>query len=102
MASSKVLITQYKWAGSWGPFKVKVKCNECDLTTAILRALLKKEFKKKPVELVIKPWLDNWYKIIWRGAWHAPIVFVGRKMIVQGKTVNRDDVREEVLRQLKK
>lgn len=51
----KVKIMQYKWARKKGPFKIKSKCEECDLTTSIIEDMMKKEFKNKNVEFRIKP-----------------------------------------------
>jgi len=33
-----VKVTLYRWAGSWGPFKVNIPCGECSLTVAIIAA----------------------------------------------------------------
>jgi predicted methyltransferase len=75
-----VTITQFKWAGKFGPFKIKTECKECELTTAILKNMMSKEFKGKDVKFEIKPWLDNFFYCIVRLAWHAPIIMVdGRK-----------------------
>jgi len=30
--SEAIKITLYRWAGSWGPFKVNIPCGECTLT----------------------------------------------------------------------
>ncbi|MBF0385470.1 MAG: hypothetical protein HQL27_06320 [Candidatus Omnitrophica bacterium] len=78
-----VLITQYKWAGSWGPIKIKSHCDECDLTTHNLRALVEKEFKGKNVIFEIKPWLDNGWYCLARGAWHPPIIMINGKLFFQ-------------------
>ncbi|MDP6685981.1 MAG: hypothetical protein QGI05_03415 [Candidatus Omnitrophota bacterium] len=72
----KVVITQFKWAGSLGPIHIKNTCSECDITTAILKNMIEKEFKGKGVALEIKPWLDNLFYCLLRGAWHAPIIMV--------------------------
>ncbi|PIP68476.1 MAG: hypothetical protein COW92_01025 [Candidatus Omnitrophica bacterium CG22_combo_CG10-13_8_21_14_all_43_16] len=79
----KVTITQFKWAGKLGPFRIKTTCNECDLTTTILNGLMVNELKDKNVDLEIKPWLDNLFYCLLRGAWHAPIVMVNGKKFHQ-------------------
>lgn len=81
--NDSVIITQYKWAGSWGPFKIKSRCEECDLTTHHLRALIEKEFKGKNVIFEIKPWLDNAWYCLARGAWHPPIIMINGKLFFQ-------------------
>ncbi len=78
-----VVITQYKWAGQWGPFKITSRCNECDVTTAVLKDLINKEFAGGDVVLEIKPWLDNAWHCLARGAWHAPIIMVNDKRFYQ-------------------
>ncbi|UCC95915.1 MAG: hypothetical protein JSW40_03985 [Candidatus Omnitrophota bacterium] len=83
VSNNSVIITQYKWAGSWGPFKIKSHCEECDLTTHVLRALIEKEFKGKDVNFEIKPWLNNvWYCLV-RRAWHPPIIMINGKLFFQ-------------------
>ena len=83
VSNNPVSITQYKWAGSWGPIKITSHCEECDLTTHNLRALVEKEFKGKNVTFEIKPWLDNaWYCLV-RGAWHPPIIMINGKLFFQ-------------------
>jgi predicted methyltransferase len=75
-----IVITQFKWSGKLGPFRIKSSCGQCDLTTTILKSMMEREFKGKNVNLEIKPWLDNLFYCLFRGAWHAPIVMVnGRK-----------------------
>lgn len=99
---ANVIIYNYKWEGKWGPFKIKTECGECNLSTGILKALVKDKYKGKPVTLEIKPWLNNWWRVIWRGAWHAPIIMVNNKIITQGKVVDRKKVIEQVDKQLAK
>ena len=81
--NNRVVITQFKWAGSWGPFKIKSQCEECDLTTHNLRNLVEKEFKGKNVIFEIKPWLDNAWYCLKRGAWHPPIIMINGKLFFQ-------------------
>ena len=101
---AKVLITQYKWAGNWGPFKIKSHCSDCDTTTAMLKSMMGKEFKGKPVTFEIKPWLNSWLKVLLQGAWHAPIVFVNGKKFWQfsHKEIffNREKLKERVEKEL--
>lgn len=79
----QVTITQFKWAGKLGPFHIKTSCDECDLTTTILRDMMQNEFKDKDVTLEVKPWLDNLLYCLLRGAWHAPIIMVNGKKLYQ-------------------
>ncbi len=78
-----VKITQYKWEGNWGPFKITSNCSECDLTIQMLNYLMDTEFKDKDVKFELKPWLNNWIYCLLRGTWHAPIIMVNNKKFHQ-------------------
>lgn len=80
---NKVVVTQYKWAGQMGPLKIRSTCEECDMTTHSLRALVEKEFKGKNVVFEIKPWLDNAWYCLTRGAFHPPIIMINGKLFFQ-------------------
>ena len=97
-----VLIENYKWEGRWGLFRIKTRCSECDLNTTILKNMLVKEFKGRPVKLEIKPWLNNWYSIIFRGGWHAPIVLVNKRLFSQGVVIDRNKLNKRVKQELQK
>ncbi len=96
--NKQVLIVQYRWAGKWGPFRIRSACEECDLTRTIIKNLIKNELKRCKVRFVVKPWLDNWVYCLLRGGWHAPIVFVNGKLISQGVVVNKNKLVREVKR----
>ncbi|MEM7592633.1 MAG: glutaredoxin domain-containing protein [Cyanobacteria bacterium P01_A01_bin.83] len=85
----KVPITLFRWAGAWGPFKVKIPCGECTLTKDVILDTLQQELAGIPVELEIREWLTEWWKPLLKGGWHAPIVMVDRKVISQGHALNR-------------
>jgi len=101
MVKKCVVIEQYKWAGSWGPFKIKERCGDCDMITGLLRALMQKEFKGKPIKLEIKPWLDNWFHCALRGGFRAPLVFINGKLFSAHDVPSRDAIKKTVLRALK-
>ncbi|MCH9808421.1 MAG: glutaredoxin [Alphaproteobacteria bacterium] len=88
-ASAPVKITVYRWAGQWGPFKVKIPCGECALTTDVLKDTFENELAGVPVELDVREWLTEWYRPITKGGWHAPIVMVDGKVVSQGEALNR-------------
>ena len=54
------------------------------MTYAILNQLLGSVFSDKPVSFQEFPWLDNWWRILWRGAWHAPIILLNGHVFSQG------------------
>lgn len=96
MAGHEVNITLYRWAGAWGPFKVKIPCGECTLTKDVILDTLEHELAGIPVILEIREWLTEWWKPLLKGGWHAPIVMVNGKVISQGHALNRGLLTEAV------
>ncbi|MCF7362185.1 glutaredoxin [Vibrio sp. A1-b2] len=84
-----IKITLYRWAGSFGPFKVNIPCGECTLTKDILLDTFKNELADVPVELEVKDWLSHWWEPLKHGAWHAPIVILEGQVVSQGEALNR-------------
>ena len=78
-----IQITQYKWAGKLGHFKIKTNCEDCDLTTTTLKSMMQKEFKDKNITFEVKPWLNHLFYCIFRLAWHAPIIMIDGKKFWQ-------------------
>ena len=96
-ASTKIKVTVFRWAGSWGPFSVKIPCGECSLTKDVILDTFKEELKGIPVELELHDWLSEWWKPLKKGGWHAPIVMVEGKMISQGAALNRGVLTQAVI-----
>ncbi len=86
---NNIHIIQYTWAGSWGPFKISVQCGECGLTEGIIRDVLENEFTDEPITFETKEWLPNWWRVIFKGGWHAPIVTLNGRVIAQGAVIDR-------------
>lgn len=84
-----IKLTLYRWAGQWGPFKVNIPCGECTLTLDIIKDVMDNELSQVPIELEVKDWLPNWWKVLPKGGLHAPIVLLGNKVISQGEALNR-------------
>lgn len=97
MESKAVELILYRWAGSWGPFKVKIPCGECALTVDVIKDTLETELNGIPVNFVIREWLSEWWKPLMKGGWHAPIVIVGDKIVSQGHALNRGVLTEAVI-----
>ncbi|MEM7776916.1 MAG: glutaredoxin [Pseudomonadota bacterium] len=91
-----VRVTLYRWAGQWGPFKVKIPCGECTLTRDILEDAFETELAGIPVELDVRDWLTEWHRPLPKGGWHAPIVMVDDKIVAQGHALNRGVFAEAV------
>lgn len=92
-----VKITLYRWAGQWGPFKVKIPCGECSLTQDVIADTMAVELAGVPVELVARDWLSEWWRPLPKGGWHAPIVMVEGKVISQGAALNRGVLTQAVI-----
>ena len=95
--SEPVKITLYRWAGQWGPFKVKIPCGECSLTVDVINDTIATELAGIPVELETLDWLSTWWKPLFKGGWHAPIVMVEGKIVSQGHALNRGLLTEAVI-----
>jgi glutaredoxin len=85
----EIKVTMYRWSGSWGPFRIRIPCGECTLTHDVLRDTLNNELQNIPVKLEVFDWLDEWWRPLRKGGWHAPIVLVEGKVISQGGALNR-------------
>lgn len=97
MSVEPIKITLYRWAGSWGPFKVSIPCGECALTADVIKDTMESELAGIPVDLDIRDWLTEWYKPLLRGGWHAPIVLVENQIIGQGGALNRGLLTQAVI-----
>ncbi len=95
--SHKVSITVFRWAGAWGPFRVKIPCGECALTLDIIQDTLANELAGIEVHLDIHDWLSEWWKPLMKGGWHAPIVMVNGSVISQGAALNRGVLTQSVI-----
>ncbi|MBI3375382.1 MAG: glutaredoxin [Betaproteobacteria bacterium] len=84
-----ITITVFRWAGSWGPFKVIVPCGECSLTKDVILDTMAKELKNIPVVLDMRDGLSEWWRPLLKAGWHAPIVMVEGGIISQGSALNR-------------
>ena len=98
-----VALTQFKWAGRLGPIRIKISCEQCDLTTSILQDMMENEFKDGNVTFEVKPWLDNIFYCLARRAWHAPIIMVNGKKFYQFSEAeplfDRDKLAERVAKE---
>ena len=97
MTTSRVKIILYRWAGTWGPFSIKIPCGECALTKDIIRDTLKHELSGILVDLEIREWLSEWWRPLVKGGWHAPIVMVEGRVISQGSALNRGVLTEAII-----
>ncbi|MFC2162199.1 hypothetical protein ACFLRF_00825 [Candidatus Altiarchaeota archaeon] len=85
----KVEVVQYRWAGKWGPFKIRSECAECGLVKAMMENLLETRFKGEDASFEVKPWLDNWMYCLMRLAYHPPILIVNGGKVYQYQPWNK-------------
>ena len=62
MTQQPIKVYLFRWAGSWGPFQVKIPCGECTLTKDVIVDTINKELSGIPVELQLREWLSEWWK----------------------------------------
>ncbi|ENM5749466.1 glutaredoxin [Vibrio mimicus] len=97
--TTPIKVTLYRWAGSFGPFKVNIPCGECTLTKDILADTFANELAGVPIELEVKDWLSYCWEPLKLGAWHAPIVVVAGKVISQGEALNRGVLVQSIIKE---
>lgn len=98
--SEPVSITLYRWAGQWGPFKVKIPCGECALTVDVIEDTIRNELKGVPVDLDVREWLSEWWKplqLFPLKGWHAPVVLVEGEIVSEGEALNRGVLTQAVI-----
>ncbi len=95
--ASPVAVTLYRWAGAWGPFRVKIPCGECSLTLDVIQDTMAHELDGIPVAVGIHDWLSEWWRPLPKGGWHAPIVLVEGRLVSQGHALNRGVLTEAVI-----
>lgn len=92
-----VTITVFRWAGAWGPFKIKIPCGECSLTKDIIADTIENELSGISVNVDMQDWLTQWWRPLRKGGWHAPIVLVDGKLVSQGAALNRGLLTQAVI-----
>ena len=92
-----VQLTVFRWAGAWGPFKIKIPCGECSLTKDVIQDTLVNELAGIDVELDMRDWLTEWWRPLKSGGWHAPIVLVEGQLVSQGAALNRGLLTQAVI-----
>ena len=97
MTTAPVQVILYRWAGKWGPWKVRIPCGECSLTVDVIQDTFIRELDGIPVALDTREWLSEWWRPLPAGGWHAPIVLVEGKLVSQGHALNRGLLTEAVI-----
>ncbi len=97
MFPGKVSIVLFRWAGSWGPFHIRIPCGECSLTSDVILDTMAHELSAIPIHLDIRGWLSEWWRPLSKGGWHAPIVLVDGRVVSQGSALNRGVLSQSVI-----
>jgi len=101
--NGEVRITIYKWAGKKGPFRIKSKCEECDIGIPLVKDIVKRVDRDRGrVRVEVKPWLDNIFEVLWKGGWHAPIVMINGKVFSQGIVPDAKLLEETITREMER
>lgn len=98
--SSIIEIVVYRITGRQGIIDIPHRyCEECDLTIAVARQVLQ-QLDDRAVRLTVKPWMLYFWRPIWRGGWHAPILTINGKVYSQGVVPAFDGLLRAVEREL--
>ena len=86
----EVIVVVYRITGRQLFFYVADSyCKECDITVRRIIELSAK-LPDIHVKLIVKPWLDNIFRVLLKGGWHPPVVLVDGKRVSQGVVPNDD------------
>jgi hypothetical protein len=84
--SEEVKLTVYRITGRQLIFTVNSSvCEECDLAVAAANEAAREVVAEGiDVEVDVRPWLNNLFRALFRGAYHPPAVLVDGKLVSQG------------------
>jgi len=84
----EVSVVVYRITGKQLFFNVDESyCEECELTVQRI-IKVSKNLPDIQVNLSVKPWLNNIFRALLKGGWHAPVVLVDGMRISQGVVPN--------------
>jgi hypothetical protein len=82
----------YRITGCQGIIDIPSRyCEECDLTVALAGRVVA-ELADPTVRLLVRPWFLHFWRPIWRGGWHAPIVTLNGRVVTQGVVPEREQL----------
>ncbi len=80
----KAGVTIFRYTGKQGFFTVPAEaCEECDTTIHLTQSLIA-QLPPGSVTLTIRPWWLCFWKVLYRGGWHPPIVTINGRVFSQG------------------
>ena len=74
-----------------------IPCGECSLALDIIIDTVETELAGVPVALDVREWLSEWWKLLLKRGWHAPIVMVEGRVVSQGHALNRGVLTEAII-----
>ncbi|MDQ3548434.1 MAG: hypothetical protein M3439_06390 [Chloroflexota bacterium] len=88
--ANNIEIVVYRITGRQGFITIPHRyCEECDLTIHVARSVVD-QLADPSVRLTVRPWLLWFWRPIWRGGWHAPIVTIDGQVVTQGIVPSRE------------
>jgi len=102
MNHDEVEVTVYSITGKQLFLRVSRElCEECDSTLGIVARAVD-EFKNHKVKLVVRPWLNNPFSAVLKGAYHPPVVLVDGEVVSQGFVPSPEGVKAAIRLALEK
>lgn len=90
-------VTVYRITGRQGIIDVPHRyCEECDLTIHLVQHVIN-DLGPDAARLTVRPWMLWFWKPIFRGGWHAPIVTVNGRIVSQGVVPAADAIRQAIV-----
>lgn len=92
----------YKITGNQLFFKVPSSvCEECDLTVNAVKKVLN-EINDPRIKFEVKPWMDDLFSALKRGAWHPPVLIINGKIFSQGIVPEVQELKKNIIEELEK
>ncbi|MBI4090082.1 MAG: hypothetical protein HY421_01640 [Candidatus Kerfeldbacteria bacterium] len=93
-------VTIFRYTGTQGFFTIPSSaCQECDTTIHLAQHLIA-QFPAGRVRLTIRPWWLCFWKVLWRGGWHPPIVTINGRVLSQGVVPEASCFRQALVKAL--
>lgn len=85
MTTATARVTILRYTGKQGFFTIPASaCQECEITLHLANSL-REQFPPGTVRVRVRPWWLCFWKVLWKGGWHPPIVTINGKLFSQGK-----------------
>ena len=91
----------YRFTGKHTFFTIPSSwCEECDLTINLVRRTVREMGIEDRVHIRVRPWLENAIDSVFRGGWHAPVVYINGRLFTQGIVPPRKQLEARLTREL--